>query len=67
MAATVAIAIGEDSTRTKRVTRLGSIGSIGQANTWRTFTMCTVRPDGSGFVQVVQNGKRIHYHKFEAE
>ncbi|KKM09620.1 hypothetical protein LCGC14_1722700, partial [marine sediment metagenome] len=58
MAATIAIAIGEDKTHTKRVTRLGSVGSIGQANTWRTFSMCIVRPDGSGWVQVVQNGKR---------
>ena len=67
MAATIAIATGEDRTRTKRVHRLGSVSSIGQANTWRTFTTCTVRPDGSGFVQVVRDGKRIHYYEFGNE
>lgn len=57
MAATIAIARGENgrARASKKVTRCGSRNATGQANTWRTFTTCHVRADGSGFVKVVQD------------
>lgn len=61
MAATIAIARAEDGGARckKQVTRLGSCNATGQANTWRTFTTCHVRADGSGFVKVIQDGVPI--------
>jgi hypothetical protein len=56
MAATMAICIGEDSSRVKQDHRLGSRMATGKAQTWRTFAVCTVMADGSGYVQVSQNG-----------
>jgi hypothetical protein len=67
MAATIAIAYGEDQNRTKEAHRLGSRSATGEANTWRTFTTAHVRPDGSGWVRVVRDGRTIHAHDFGPE
>lgn len=67
MAKTIAIAYGYDSSRVKEVHRLGSTCAQAQANTWRTFTTCEVRADGSGFVRVVRDGEVVHKFEFEAE
>ena len=67
MAATIAKAFGGDKSRVKETHRLGSQSATGQANTWRTFTTCHVNADGSGYVQVIRDGKCIHGHNFEAE
>lgn len=67
MAATIAIATGLDKTRVKTVHRLGSTASTGEANTYRTFAKCHIRKDGSGFVEVVRDGREIHRHVFGPE
>lgn len=67
MANTIAKCFGSDSTRTKEASRLGSQSATAQANTWRTFTTCTVDRDGSGYVQVVRDGVVVHYFSFDAE
>ena len=67
MANTIAIAEGHDTNRTKRTTRLGSHSATGRADTWRTFTTCTVNADGSGFITVVRDGVTLHHFCFAAE
>lgn len=67
MAATIAKAMGYDKSRMKEVHRLGSEFSIAEANTWRTFTTTVVNKDGSGYVEVVRDGKRIHRFDFGPE
>lgn len=67
MAKTIAKAIGYDRSRTKAVHRLGHLSSEAQANTWRTFTSCYIRGDGSGYVEVSRNGQRIHFFEFGPE
>ena len=67
MAKTIAIASGEDTSRTKTVHRLGSRSATGHANTWRTFTTASVNADGSGSVTVKRDGKVLHYFSFDAE
>lgn len=67
MAATIAKAIGQDTSRVKEAHRLGSARAEGQANTWRTFTTCVVNRDGSGFVQVRRDDQTVHYFAFDAE
>ncbi len=67
MAATIAIAIGGDSTRKKETHRLGSLYSSAHANTWQTFATAFVKKDGSGYVEVRRNGKTIHTFEFGAE
>jgi Na+-translocating ferredoxin:NAD+ oxidoreductase RnfG subunit len=67
MAKTIARAFGHDSSRTKETTRLGHKASTGQANTWRTFTTCHVREDGSGYVEVKRDGVTLHTFTFGAE
>ncbi len=67
MAKTIAIAIGEDSNRTKEVHRLGSQCSSGQANTFKTFSKTTIHDDGSGYFRITRNGKLIHSHKWGPE
>lgn len=67
MAATIAKACGEDSTRSKRVRRLGSQASSVEAATWRTFARATVYKDGSGYIEVCRDGKVLHSFNFKAE
>ena len=67
MAATIATCIGCDKSRCKKTTRLGSVQSIGRADTWRTFTTCSVLSDGSGFVQVKRDGEILHDFQFGPE
>jgi hypothetical protein len=67
MAATIAKAIGYDSSRIKETHRLGSKHSLAKANTWRTFTEAFISADGSGYVEVVRDGKVMHRFNFEKE
>lgn len=67
MAATIAKAYGLDNTREKETHRLGSVAATAEANTWRTFTTCHVKKDGSGYVTVYRDGECIHRFEFEAE
>ena len=67
MAATIAKAIGYDSSRTKETHRLGSQSAEAQANTWRTFCTAYVRKDGSGFVEVKRDGIRFLFVEFGTE
>ena len=60
MAATIAKAFGYDTSRCKETHRLGSRSSEAQANTWRTFSTTHINSDGSGYCQVVREGKTIH-------
>jgi len=61
MAATIAHAIGSDRTRTKYGHWLGSVESQGEANTFRTFSKCVIRADGSGYVQVSRGERRYTF------
>lgn len=67
MAATIAIAYGNDRSRTKETHRLGHESSTVHANTWRTFTTAHVCKDGSGYVSVERNGQVIHTFEFGPE
>jgi len=67
MAATIATATGNDSNRSKTVHRLGSQYSNVIAATWRTFAYATVMRDGSGYVEVIRDGVKIHRFDFGAE
>ena len=67
MAATIAHAIGGDSSRVKETHRLGSQYSEARANTWRTFTTAFVSRDGSGYVRVTRDGETIHRFEFGPE
>lgn len=66
MAATIATAIGHDTNKDKRETRLGHKAATGHADTWRTFTECHVNADGSGHVEVrVGSAERRVLHRFD--
>ena len=67
MAATIARAYGNDSTRTKETHRLGGQSSTARADTWRTFTTAHVNRDGSGYIEVRRDGRTLHRFDFEAE
>lgn len=67
MAKTIAYAFGTDRTRTKETHRIGSQRATARADTWRTFTTCSVAADGSGSVTVVRDGKTIHSFTFGPE
>jgi hypothetical protein len=67
VAKTIAIAVGEDSSRRKEVHRLGSQCSTGQANTYKTFSSTTIWADGSGFFELKRKGEIIHSHKWGPE
>jgi len=67
MANTIAIAIGVDAAREKRVTRLGRYYSIGEANTYQTFARVVTYKDGSGNCSIKQNGNIIHEFNWGAE
>lgn len=59
MAATIATAWGEDSTRTKETHRLGSRSATAEAATWNTFAQAFVNKNGSGYISVRQHGKLL--------
>jgi len=67
MAATIARATGNDSSRSKETHRLGAQSSTARADTWRTFTTAHVNHDGSGYVEVVRDGVTLHRFEFGAE
>ena len=67
MAATIAIATGTDTSRRKETHRLGSQESSAQANTWRTFTSCHVKRDGSGYISVYRDGTKLLEYVFGPE
>lgn len=67
MAKTIATATGYDKSRVKEVTRLGSEYSMAEAATYKTFAKVVVFADGSGYVEVKQNGKSIHDFAFDKE
>ena len=67
MANTVAVAIGIDSNRSKTTHQLGSKQAIARADTWRTFTRCTVLADGSGSIVVTRDGVLLHSFEFGPE
>lgn len=67
MAATIAKAIGYDKTRSKETHRLGSVGAIVEAATWRTFATATVMRNGTGSIEVRRDGKLLHRFEFEPE
>lgn len=65
MAATIAFAVGRDKrgegTAVKECSRLGSESAEARAQTFKTFTICGVKADGSGYVRIerVIDGKRV--------
>jgi len=67
MAATIATAIGNDSTRRKETHRLGSQSAEGRAATWRTFASVIVTADGRWSVLVKRDGLAIHFAEGGAE
>ena len=67
MAKTLALAIGIDNNRIKLTHQLGSKQAIAHADTWRTFTRCTVYSDGSGFISVTRDGVLLHSFEFGPE
>lgn len=67
MAATIATATGHDTSRSKTSHRLGSQSASVEAATWRTFASAHVARDGSGYVEVKQNGNLIHSFRFGPE
>jgi len=67
MAATIAHAIGRDSTRIKETHRLGSQSAEASANTWRTFSRVYIERDGSGSCTINRNGVTLHYFEWGPE
>ena len=67
MAATIARAIGYDSTRTKETHRLGSQSAFAEAATYHTFARAYVAWDGSGYIEVERDGHRLMRFDFSAE
>lgn len=59
MAATRAVVYGYDKSRTKERSTLGSEGVRTSAATWKTFVIAELYKDGSGYVNVKQNGVLI--------
>ena len=61
MAGNIARAIAVGVNVQNEASRLGTVSAEAQANTFKTFTTCVVKADGSGFVKVVREigGKRI--------
>ena len=68
MAKTIAKARGYDAAgQTKEARRLGTMAAEGRADTWRTFTACRVKADGSGSVEVKRDGALLHKWEFGPE
>ena len=67
MANCIAKATGIDGSRRKDVQRLGSLAAQASANTWNTFATVYVRANGSGEVEVKQNGETIHRFTWGSE
>ena len=60
MAATIAIARGHDTSRTKETHRLGSQSASAEVATWRTFIRVEVDREGRCYIRVSRDGKDIH-------
>lgn len=67
MAATIATATGFDRSRVKETHRLGSESAKAEAATWRTFAIARMDRDGSGEVEVIRDGRRVHFFEFGPE
>lgn len=67
MATTIAKAIGFNNVLVKSTYRLGRVRAEAEANTWRTFTHCSVHRSGSGYVRVIRDGKLLHEFTFGEE
>ena len=70
MAATIARAQGfqkDGRAQQAQRTALGNGEALAQANTWRTFTVCSVNADGSGYIEVTRDGERLHFFAFGSE
>jgi hypothetical protein len=67
VAKTIAKAFGQDTSRCKETHRLGSQSSIGEANTWRTFSKTHINADGSGSFRLERDGEVIHSHTWGPE
>jgi hypothetical protein len=67
MAATIAEATGIDKARQKYTHRLGSEAAYVKASTWHTFARLYVNRDGSGSVEVKQNGTILHQFEWGPE
>jgi len=67
MAATIAEATGIDKARSKYTHRLGSEAAYVKAATWHTFARLYVNRDGSGSVEVKQNGTILHQFEWGPE
>ena len=70
MAATIAYATGfkrDGYQQASRASRLGHGSVMACANTWHTKTTAYVKADGSGYVEVVRDGKTIHTFPFSKE
>lgn len=59
MAATIATATGQDKSRSKTETRLGSEAATGKAATWHTEASVTVWKDGHGMFELRGDGGQI--------
>ncbi len=67
MAQCIAKCIGSDQSRDKPAHKLGSVSARGEANTWSTFATAFVKKDGSGYIEVTRDGKKMHRFEFPAE
>ena len=70
MAATIARAQGfhkNGRAQNAQITRLGHGEAFASANTWQTFANVLVRANGSGEIEVRQNGKLLHAITFGPE
>lgn len=64
MAATIARAQGyrrDGSPQNREATRLGSGMAEAMANTWKTFTECSIKADGSGYIRVGRGSRSFIY------
>ena len=64
MAATIARAQGyyrDGSPQNKEATRLGNGLAEAQANTWKTFTKCSIDAKGSGYIRVGRGSRSFTY------
>ncbi len=69
MAATIGKVWGynRNGLQSKPATRLGHDHVVAQANTWRTFTTCSVDADGSGYIKVTRGDEELCYFEFGPE
>jgi len=68
MAATIAVAVGQDkSGRVKTTHRLGSECARAEANTWRTFASAFTYQDGSGYIEVKRDGVTLARFDYNPE